>query len=203
MADGNKLVMTVMQEAPTGWWPLHVVAEQFFARQGTQVARTKSLVLKPIPKGFADQAQARRDLIRHYHAQVRLHNQAQHVHLGAHGFAMERKFADFATRSLPERVAEADKAGVMLRRFVQAGQLLVSAQQMEANQPELAKNLHRQVAGRIKRIRTQLFPPEGTAPTMTTPFQAITVLTIVGTEVPGLSALHRRLIINALLPKPL
>lgn len=202
MTEKNKLVRHINQAQPTGWWPLHVEAEQFFSRQGTQVARTKTLLLKPIPQGFTDQAQARRDLMRHYRAQVRLCNQAQRVHLGAHAFALENRSADFTSGALLTRVAEADKAGALLRRFVQAGQLLVSAQQVAADQPELTRTLNRQVAGRIKRIRTQLFPPRGAPPALTQPFQAITILTIVGTEVPGLSALHRRLLINTLLPKP-
>lgn len=201
MAENDKLLTKLTQGMPTSWWTLHVAAGQFFARQGTHVARTKTLVLKPVPRGFPNPQQARRDLLRHLRAQVRLHNQAQRVQLGAHAFALENKSADFTPAALPARVVEADKAGMMLRRFVQAGQLLVSAQQFEADQPQLAAALRRQVAGRLGRLRGQLFAPAGQAqPTM--PFQAITVLSIVGEEAPGLSAMHRRLIINTLLPKP-
>lgn len=202
MTSKNKFLAQMERSAPTDWWALHMAAGQFCALQGTHVARTKTLVLKPIPPGFDDPQQARRDLIRHYRHQVRLHNQAQRVQLAAHAFALENKPADFGVDTVLTRVAEADKAGKMLRAFVQAGQLLVTAQQIGADQPQMADVLHRQVAGRLGEMRAKLFPPSG-APQRTIPFQAITVLSIVGEEAPGLSALHRRLIINTLLPSPM
>ena len=202
MTSYPQFLMKIAQQAPTDWWALHVAAGQFQAQQGTHVARTKTLVLKPIPRGFPDPIKARRDLVRHLRGQVRLHNQAERVQLGAHAFALEGKTADFTVEALPERMAEANKAGTMLRRFVQAGQLLVSAEQIGGDQPQLGDILHRQVAGRLSHMRTQLCPAQG-APQMTMPFRAITVLSIVGEEAPGLSALHRRLIINTLAPKPI
>ena len=92
---------------------------------------------------------------------------------------------------MPRRLREAETTGKMLRHFVQAGQWLVAAQQLQ-HAGCLAQEARNRASAKLEAAHRHLFVHDPLRP-RPLPLSPVTVLTLVGLEVPGIdrSSLER------------
>lgn len=190
---------TLQKQRPDGWLQLAHLAGQLAVQHGHRVDDLKILTITPLPEKVADKSGARRNLQAVLRGRIRARNEALHIYLGAGAAGFEYPKADFSKTALPQRLREAEATGKMLRYFVQAGQLLVVAQQLQ-QVTCLAQEARNRAAVKLEAAHRHLFVHDPLRP-RPLPLSPIAVLTLVGLEVPGINRPSQERIQLALHPR--
>lgn len=191
---------TLQKQRPDGWLQLAHLAGQLAVQHGNRADDLKILTITPLPEKVADKSGARRNLQAVLRGRIRARNQALHIYWGASAAGFEYPKADFSKGALPQRLREAETTGKMLRHFVQAGQWLVAAEQLQ-QVACLAQEARNRASAKLEAAHRHLFVHDPLRP-RPLPLSPLTVLTLVGLEVPSINrpseeriklALHPRL----------
>lgn len=190
---------TLQKQRPDSWLQLAHLAGQLAVQHGDRADDLKILTITPLPEKVTDKIGARRNLQSVLRRRIRARNEALHIYWGASAAGFEYPKADFSKSNLPQRLREAEATGKMLRYFVQAGQWLVAAQQLQ-QATCLAHEASNRATAKLEAAHRHLFVHDLLRP-RPLPLSPVTVLTLVGLEVPGINRPSQERIQLALHPR--
>lgn len=190
---------TLQKQRPDSWLQLAHLAGQLAVQHSHRADDLKILTITPLPEKVTDKSAARRNLHAVLRGRIQARNQALHIYWGASAAGFEFPKADFSKSALPQRLSEAEATGKMLRFFVQAGQWLVTAQQLH-HVTCLAQEARNRAAVKLDAAHRHLFVHDPLRP-RPLPLSPIAVLTLVGLEVPGINRPSQERIQLALHPR--